>query len=113
MKRYLVLGFILIFLLTILLFTDNSTYAYLDCSNMIIEPIEVTTLNLEEYIINNSFNELKGLCSYDRCYDVRENNIKGTINNFKHLYNKTLSEEESYEYYVKGYPITKLVVDNC
>lgn len=112
MKKYVVLVFILFFMFLLLSNNDDS-YAYVDCSNTILIPEEVTTLNLSDYMAKIEFNEFKNFCSYDNCYDIREGNIKTSIKNFRILFDKKLSEEEKYEIDVKGYPITKIVIDVC
>ena len=111
MKKIFVLGIILLFILLSL--RDNNTYAYIDCKNTIIKPYEVTTLNLADYLLNSNYNEVSGFCSYNMCYEIRESNINKSINNFKLLYDKRLSENDRLEIMVKGYPITKIVVNNC
>jgi len=113
MKKYLVLGVTLIFLFVILFFKDSMSYAYVDCDNKVIVPYEVSTLNLESFLSEQNYNSLKKICSYDRCYEVREDTVKKTVSNFKRLYDKKLSEDEYFEVYVKGYPITEIVVDAC
>ena len=49
MKKYVVLVFMLFFLITVLLLINDNSYAYDDCNNKVIEPNEVTTLNLDDY----------------------------------------------------------------
>jgi hypothetical protein len=91
----------------------DKSYAYVDCNNKEIRPYEVSTLNLADYLDDLNFNELKTICSYDKCYEIKEGILQYSINNFKKIYDKTLNEDELYEVNVKGYPITKIVVDAC
>ena len=62
---------------------------------------------------NNSYAYLISFCSNERCYEVREGKIKDSINNFNNIYNKTLSNEEYEIIRVKGYPISRIVINNC
>ena len=113
MKKILVLGFMLFFLLGFLLIVKGSnTYAYENCHNKKIEPKEVTTLNLENFIKNNDL-KLISYCSFDMCYIKREDSVSESVNNFKKLFDKYLSEDDYNELNIKGYPITMIVVDSC
>ena len=111
MKKYFILGLAFLFLF-LLLNAQKSSYAYVDCSNVESNPY-VTTLELNEYLKTIDYNEIIGFCSYDKCYDVREANINKSIINFRKLYDKTLTDDELLEVNVKGYPVTKLVINNC
>ena len=113
MKRRLVLVFIFFVILGILLLTrSNKAYAYVNCAETVISPKEVTTLNLKTYIENNNY-EVVSFCSFDMCYIKREDTIEKSINNFKMMFDKYLSEDDFYELNVKGYPITKIVINAC
>ena len=113
MRKILVLGFILFFLFSILLIIkENSTFAYSDCHNKKIGLKEVTTLNLKEFIKENNY-ELISFCSFDICYVKREDSILESIDNFKSMFNKYLSEDDFNELNVKGYPITSIVINGC
>lgn len=110
-KKYCVI--LLFFLFVLIISLNNNSYAYVDCNNYIIEPKEVNTLNLSKYLNNIRYNELISFCSNERCYEVREGKIKDSINNFNNIYNKTLSNEEYEVIRVKGYPISRIVINNC
>lgn len=113
MKKILILSFTLFFLLSILIFNKKyDTYAFEDCHNKRIDTNDVSTLNLEKYIHDNNY-ELLEFCSFDVCYKKREASVFESINNFKVLFNKYLSEDEYYELNIKGYPITRIYVNNC
>ena len=113
MKKALVLGFILFFLLgTLFSIKDNSTYAYDDCHNKKVELKEVTTINLDKYVKVNNL-EIISFCSFDMCYVKREDSINESVNNFKKMFDKYLSEDDYNELNIKGYPITSIVVNNC
>ena len=113
MRKILVLGFILFFLLSFLLIIkDSNTFAYIDCHNKKIELKEVTTLNLDEFIRKNNY-ELISFCSFDICYVKREDSILKSIDNFKIMINKYLSEDDYNELNIKGYPITSVVINDC
>ena len=112
MKKTLIIGLLLFLLSISLLIKENETYAQENCHETTIIPKEVTTLNLEEIVNNNQY-ELIAYCSFNVCYTKREPSIKESINNFKKLFDKYLTEEEYYELNVKGYPITKIIIDSC
>ena len=69
MKKYIL--FLLFLIITILTFNKKyETFAYI-CNN-IISPSEVSTNNLEEYLVNNNIENVTSFCSYDYCYNIRE-----------------------------------------
>lgn len=109
MRKY----FVLLLFIFFLSFFINSSYAYPDCNNYEINPVEVSTLNLKEYLNNVKYRELIEICSYDRCYKTLEDDIDLSINRFNIIYYNKLNEEEKLLVDVRGYPITKLVIDNC
>lgn len=110
MKKYLIFSVIFVFFVS---FYSGYSYSYESCNNYIDYPKEVNTNNLNEYLIKFSFNEVYSFCSNEKCYNIRESNLKKSLNNFHKLYDKTLTEEEYQEVYVKGYPITKIIGNNC
>lgn len=112
MKKILLLGFTLLLLGFLLTIKDNSSYAFSDCHNKIIKPKEITTLNLKDYVLKNHY-DLISFCSFDMCYTKREDNINKSINNFKKLFDKYLSEDDLNELNVKGYPITQIIINDC
>lgn len=109
-KKYIII--LLFFLLSFLVIKQES-YAYIDCNNYVIESREVNTLNLDVYLNNIYYRELISFCSYDKCYDVKEGLIKDSINNFKSIYDQKIDKDELEIVKVKGYPITKIVINNC
>ena len=113
MKRTLILSFALFFLLAILLQFKNETYAYVNCAYYEINPIEVSTLDLVNYLNKINYNELISFCSYDNCYEVREGNIQESIDNFNKLYLPKLSDDERLIINLKGFPVTKIIINNC
>ena len=91
MKKYALL--LLLFFLFILCFKNS--YSYVECNNMVDDPKEVTTLNLQSYLNELNYKELYYLCSYDYCYNVRSSNIDDIINDFKNLLDSnTLNEDK-------------------
>lgn len=112
MKKILVLGIALFFLLLITTYEEKS-YAYVDCSYNRLYLQEVNSLNLPQYLDGVKYKELIEICSYDNCYEVKEGNISNTLNDFYKMYYKSLSEEDRLVVSVKGFPITEIVVDNC
>lgn len=113
MKKLLVLEVALFFLLTMIILEKRKSYAYEDCSSKRIYPQGITTLNLSDFLKNNSYNELIRICSYEKCYEVREGNIDLLINNYNKVYYKELNEDEKLIINVKGFPITEIILNNC
>ena len=111
MKRLVISVTFFLFVLGLIL-SNNSSYGYIDCFNNIIYPEGVNTLNMG-YYFNNNIDNVKEICSYDRCLIIKDNNIISTIRDFNNIYNKYLNEEERLIIKVKGYPITKIVVNSC
>lgn len=102
MKKYLVLLLILLFSFL----SVEETNSYLDY----IDPVEINTNNLKDYLDKNNL-IIKEFCSYDRCYTLKEDNIDISVENFRNIYDKYLPEDELLNVRVKGYPITKIVID--
>ena len=92
MKKYIIIGLVFIFIILLFINNDNS-YAYISCDNKVIEPYEVNTNNLKEYLNNSNYNYVKSFCFYEMCYEIREDNIDKSINNFIKLNNKRLSAD--------------------
>ena len=109
MKKYALL--LLLFFLFILSFKNS--YSYIDCNNMIDDPKEVTTLNLQSYLNELNYKELYYLCSYDYCYNVRSSNIDDIINDFKNLLDSNTLNEDKLITNVKGYSVTKIGYNGC
>ena len=112
MKKVLVLGFALFFLLFVLLYKGDS-YAYTNCEYNKFYPQGVTSLNLPDFLKEITYNELIEFCSYTSCYTVKEGNIKASIENYNKIYYKELTEEDKLVIDVKGFPITEIVINNC
>ena len=115
MRRILVLSFtsfFIIFLILIYNNNNNNTYAFENCDYKRINTKDISTINLEEYIKDNKY-ELLEFCSFDVCYKRREYSIKESINNFKIIFNKYITEEEYFELNIKGYPITRIYINSC
>lgn len=109
MKKYVLL--LLLFFLFILCFKNS--YSYVECSNMVDDPKEVTTLNLQSYLNELNYKELYYLCSYDYCYNVRSSNIEDIINDFKNLLDSNTLNEDKLITNVKGYSVTKIGFNGC
>lgn len=109
MKKYALL--LLLFFLFILCFKNS--YSYVECNNMVDDPKEVTTLNLQSYLNELNYKELYYLCSYDYCYNVRSSNIDDIINDFKNLLDSNTLNEDKLITNVKGYSVTKIGFNGC
>lgn len=109
MKKYALL--LLLFFLFILCFKNS--YSYVECNNMVDDPKEVTTLNLQSYLNELNYKELYYLCSYDYCYNVRSSNIDDIINDFKNLLDSNTLNEDKLITNVKGYSVTKIRFNGC
>ena len=109
MKKYVLL--LLLFFLFIMCFKNS--YSYVECNNMIDDPKEVTTLNLQSYLNELNYKELYYLCSYDYCYNVRSSNIDDIINDFKNLLDSNTLNEDKLITNVKGYSVTKIGFNGC
>ena len=109
MKKYALL--LLLFFLFILCFKNS--YSYVECNNMVDDPKEVTTLNLQSYLNELNYKELYYLCSYDYCYNVRSSNTDDIINDFKNLLDSNTLNEDKLITNVKGYSVTKIGFNGC
>lgn len=109
MKKYALL--LLLFFLFILCFKNS--YSYVECNNMVDDPKEVTTLNLQSYLNELNYKELYYLCSYDYCYNVKSSNINDIINDFKNLLDSNTLNEDKLITNVKGYSVTKIGFNGC
>lgn len=109
MKKYVLL--LLLFFLFILCFKNS--YSYVECNNMVDDPKEVTTLNLQSYLNELNYKELYYLCSYDYCYNVRSSNIYDIIYDFKNLLDSNTLNEDKLITNVKGYSVTKIGFNGC
>lgn len=109
MKKYVLL--LLLFFLFIMCFKNS--YSYVECNNMVDDPKEVTTLNLQSYLNELNYKELYYLCSYDYCYNVRSSNIDDIINDFKNLLDSNTLNEDKLITNVKGYSVTKIGFNGC
>ena len=109
MKKYALL--LLLFFLFILCFKNS--YSYVECNNMVDDPNEVTTLNLQSYLNELNYKELDYLCSYDYCYNVKSSNINDIINAFKNLLDSNTLNEDKLITNVKGYSVTKIGFNGC
>ena len=109
MKKYALL--LLLFFLFILCFKNS--YSYVECNNLVDDPKEVTTLNLQSYLNELNYKELYYLCSYDYCYNVRSSNIDDIINDFKNLLDSNTLNEDKLITNVKGYSVTKIGFNGC
>ena len=109
MKKYALL--LLLFFLFILSFKNS--YSYIDCNNMIDDPKEVTTLNLQNYLNELNYKELYYLCSYDYCYNVRSSNIDDITIDFQKILESNTLEEDKLITNVKGYSVTKIGYNGC
>ena len=109
MKKYVLL--LLLFFLFILCFKNS--YSYVECNNMVDDPKEVTTLNLQSYLNELNYKELYYLCSYDYCYNVRSSNIDDIINDFKKILDSNTLNEDKLITNVKGYSVTKIGFNGC
>ena len=109
MKKYALL--LLLFFLFILCFKNS--YSYVECNNMVDDPKEVTTLNLQSYLNELNYKELYYLCPYDYCYNVRSSNIDDIINDFKNLLDSNTLNEDKLITNVKGYSVTKIGFNGC
>lgn len=109
MKKYVLL--LLLFFLFILCFKNS--YSYVECNNMVDDPKEVTTLNLQSYLNELNYKELYYLCSYDYCYNVRSSNIDDIIYDFKNLLDSNTLNEDKLITNIKGYSVTKIGFNGC
>lgn len=106
MKQYY---FVICILLLFIILNIKESFAYKNC-NLVIEPKNVTTKNLSEYVKENISRDINYFCSYDDCYLVKEKNINISISNFEENYFKRLNEDDRLILNVKGIAITKIVL---
>lgn len=101
MKQY----FIIFILCLFVILNIKESFSYQD--KRVIKPVEVTSKNLSEYAKSLPY-EIIYFCSYDKCYQKKEKEMNMAVNNFKAMYDKTLSEEDKIMIDAKGYPITEI-----
>ena len=111
MKKYLII-ILLFFIFFIGLFNKRS-YAYVDCSNVIVKPEGVTTLNLKNYLNNFEYKEIYYVCSYDCCYNVKNGDKDDIVSNLTKILDKTTNEDDKLFTNVNGYNVTSLGVNLC
>lgn len=111
MKKYI----LLILLLVCFLFIEkNISYAYQSCDYYSINLKEINTTNFYEYYNNNYSNsKLLKICSNKYCYNVNSGNLKTTVQDFYNYNNSKASSEEQEIAYVKGYPISTIIINKC
>ncbi|MDD2505143.1 MAG: hypothetical protein PHF21_02585 [Bacilli bacterium] len=113
MKKYLYCLFILLIIL-ILQFSYKSYGHEYDCSNVIDNPSNLNSLNLEEYIEKKYFTaDVNYFCSYNKCYYIRNENLNSAISNYLTLQDQKGMSEYVIESRVKGFPITKISFNLC
>ena len=106
MKQYY---FVICILLLFIILNIKESYSYKN-DNLVIEPKNVTTKNLSEYVKETIGGDINYFCSYDDCYLVKEKNINKSVANFEKNYFKGLNEEDILILNVKGIAITKIVL---
>lgn len=111
MKKYLII-ILLFFVLFVTLFNKKS-YAYVDCSNMVVEPEGITTLNLKDYLNELEYKEIYYVCSYDSCYNVRNGDKDDIVNNLIKILDNTTNENNKLFTNVNGFSITKIGLNAC
>lgn len=111
MKKYLII--ILLFFCMFVLCNLDDSYSYVDCSNSVIKPVEVTSLNFVEYMSNIEYNDIYKICSYDYCFNFYSGDLNESILNFTKIYYKSIDYEDQLILMVKGIPITEIVINNC
>lgn len=111
MKKYLII-ILLFFVLFVTLFNKKS-YAYVDCSNMVVEPEGITTLNLKNYLNELEYKEIYYVCSYDSCYNVRNGDKDDIVNNLIKILDNTTNEDNKLFTNVNGYNVTSIGVNLC
>lgn len=110
MKKYMFLGLISLFL-----FINNKpSYAYENCADVIDEPSTVNTNNLVNYI-NSNYSDIviNYICSNNECYNIKNESLDVALENFLIIIRKNTSDELKYEMDIKGYPITKISLNQC
>ncbi|MDD2409863.1 MAG: hypothetical protein PHD03_04025 [Bacilli bacterium] len=110
MKKYIYLTIVL--LIGILLKFTNQSYAYQECSYITKRLDAINTKNITKYLIGKNFTYHR-FCSYQDCYNMKNNNIDEAINNFIKLQKAKKSEEYNIEAYIKGIPITEISFTLC
>ncbi len=111
MKKYLII-ILLFFVFFIVLFYKRS-YAYVDCSNVIVKPEGVTTLNLKNYLNKFEYKEIYYVCSYDCCYNVKNGDKDDIVNNLTKILDKTTNDDDKLFTNVNGFSITKIGLNVC
>ncbi len=112
MKKYLYLFGIIV--LSFIITFSNKTYAYEPCYYQKIKLNNLNTNNFTKYINEqNPKTKYLKICSYENCYEVRNENITTALNNFVKIQKKKNSEEYNLEIEIKGFPITEIIVNQC
>lgn len=111
MKKYLII--ILLFFCSLFFMNFNVSYSYVDCSNYVIKPVEVNSLNFNDYISKINYKEIYGVCSYDFCYNFNTGDVNKGISDFNKLYYNSVSDDDKLVLMVKGIPITDIMINNC
>ncbi len=110
MKKYIYI--IIVLLLAGLLKYSNQSYAYQRCSYITERLDNINTNSLLKYTQNKNVIYHK-FCSYQDCYNIKNDNISQAIKDFIWLQNKAKSEEYNIETLIKGIPITEVSFTSC
>ncbi|MDD2238779.1 MAG: hypothetical protein PHH51_02735 [Bacilli bacterium] len=110
MRKYIY--FIIVLLIGILLKFTNQSFAYQECSYITKQLNGINSKNIMKYFTDKNITYHK-FCSYQDCYNMKNNNIDEAINNFMKLQKKRKSEEYNIEAYIKGIPITEISFTLC
>ncbi|MDD2409759.1 MAG: hypothetical protein PHD03_03470 [Bacilli bacterium] len=110
MKKYIYL--IIVLLIGMLLKFINQSFAYQECTYITKQLNGISTKNITKNLIGKNVTYHK-FCSYQDCYNMKNNNLNEAINNFIKLQKLKKSEEYNIEAYIKGIPITEITFTLC
>ncbi len=107
MKKYIYL--ILFIMVTILLKYSNKSYAYEECVYIkeYLNSVNTNNIPMKDNVTYHQF------CSYQDCYNMKNNNIKEAVKNFIKLQERKKSEEYILDANIKGIPITEISYTIC
>jgi hypothetical protein len=112
MKKYFI---ILIFLVCLSINTYNA-YNIDKCTNE-IKTTSLNSKNILKYLKENELdNKITKICSTDICMKINSANLERDINSFKEkyiTYLKNKNEEASFEAELKGFKISKIIINTC
>lgn len=110
MKKY---GLVILLFFLFIIVNFGKSYSYRECDNYVFYSNDLNSLDLDVFLSDASYSEVKEICSGDFCYKVKSGDISKIVDSFNDLYFKNMPSDTILELKMKGVPITKITFDIC